>query len=387
MPLSIIRNDLVSMNTDAIVNAANTRLEQGGGVCGAIFTAAGAQDMQAACDAIGRCDTGDAVITPGFRLPARFVIHAAGPVWQGGSHGEELQLRSCYLRALALAARAGCASIAFPLLSSGIYGYPREAAFDVALSAVGTFLRDPAAAVKPGEVPLPPEAGDMQVTLVLFDSSATGVADARMTAITRYVDDHFATEVTQADIDHRLRETGSGGRKAGRMPRKASYPPQEGLDGPPQEGLAQMAEFMDAEAQPRLIEIAEHKRAYPADDRLEHLVRQPAASFAQHLLHLIDQKGMSDVDAYRRANIDRRLFSKIRSRKDYAPKKSTAVAFAIALGLDLTETGDLLARAGFALSSSSRADLIVQYCIEQGIRDINEVNRYLFHFGQPLLGA
>ncbi len=153
MPFQIVRNDITTMQVDAIVNAANSRLAQGGGVCGGIFAAAGAQELTRACRAIGHCDTGDAVITPGFRLPARYIIHAVGPIWQGGTNGEEALLRSCYLNSLALAERHGLRSIAFPLISSGIYGYPKAAALSVAVSAISSFL---------------PEH-DMTVCLVIFD--------------------------------------------------------------------------------------------------------------------------------------------------------------------------------------------------------------------------
>ena len=153
MPIQIVQDDITTMRTDAIVNAANSRLAQGGGVCGAIFAAAGAQELTRACRTIGYCDTGDAVITPGFRLPARYVIHAVGPVWQDGTNGEEALLRSCYLNALALAERHGLRSIAFPLISSGIYGYPKAAALSAAVSAIGSFLSE----------------HDMAVYLVIFD--------------------------------------------------------------------------------------------------------------------------------------------------------------------------------------------------------------------------
>ncbi len=120
MPFNIIRNDIVSMEVDAIVNAANTGLKQGGGVCGRIFSTAGEQEMTKACDAIGWCEPGSAVITPGFKLPAKFVIHTVGPIWQGGKKGEEKVLRSAYRSSQELATRYNLESIAFPLISSGI---------------------------------------------------------------------------------------------------------------------------------------------------------------------------------------------------------------------------------------------------------------------------
>jgi O-acetyl-ADP-ribose deacetylase len=141
MPFQTLRADIVTLGTDAIVNAANPALKAGGGVCGAIFRAAGADRLQAACDRIGGCAVGDAVITPGFLLPARYVIHTPGPVWRGGNEGEEALLSACYRRSLEVAAAHGLGSIAFPLISAGVYGYPREGALRVAQSAIAAYLK------------------------------------------------------------------------------------------------------------------------------------------------------------------------------------------------------------------------------------------------------
>ena len=153
MSLHLIQCDITTLQVDAIVNAANSRLAPGSGVCGAIFRAAGYQKLDAACRAIGGCPTGQAVLTDGFDLPARYVIHTVGPIWQGGDHGEQALLQSCYENSLVLAVQQGCKSIAFPLISSGIYGYPREQALRVAISAIQTSLR----------------RQELEVTLALFD--------------------------------------------------------------------------------------------------------------------------------------------------------------------------------------------------------------------------
>lgn len=156
MPFTLIQNDITKMEADAIVNAANTELKMGGGVCGAIFKAAGAAEMQAACDKLAPIKTGEAVITPGFRLPAKYVIHTAGPIYKDGKHGEEALLRSCYINSLKCAVENGCESVAFPLISSGIYGYPKEEALRAAASAIQDFLAD----------------HDLLVSLVMLDKTA-----------------------------------------------------------------------------------------------------------------------------------------------------------------------------------------------------------------------
>jgi len=140
--IEILQGDITRLDVDAIVNAANSRLAGGGGVDGAIHRAAGAAELQAACRQIGGCATGDAVITPGFKLPARYIIHTVGPVYRGGTHGEAELLASCYRRSLEVARDHGLKTIAFPAISTGIYGYPFEAATQIALRSVGDFLAD-----------------------------------------------------------------------------------------------------------------------------------------------------------------------------------------------------------------------------------------------------
>lgn len=320
MPFTIVRNDITRMPVDAIVNAANSALAPGGGVCGAIFAAAGYEELNRACRKLGGCPTGQAVITPGFQLPAQYVIHTVGPVWQGGGHGEAGLLESCYRTSLQLAEKQGCRSVAFPLISSGIYGYPKREALEIAVSAIGAFLRD----------------HELEVYLVVFDRSAVTLTQQRLGSIQAYIDDHYAEQVQAAQSQ--------------RMPEQAP---------------------MAAAPRPR---------------SLKDLVANLEESFSKRLLRLIDQRGMTDVEVYHRANLDRKLFSKIR-KEGYQPSKPTAIALAIALELSLDETRDLLAKAGYALSHSNKFDVIVEYFIQAGIYDIYEINEALFAFDQRLLGA
>lgn len=162
MPVSVVVGDLTRLPVDAIVNAANTALAPGGGVCGAIFAAAGYGELDRACRAIGGCPTGQAVFTPGFALPAKYIIHTAGPIWHGGGQGEAKLLRSCYDTSLRLAWDQGCRSIAFPLISAGIYGYPKQEALEIALDAMTRFAQD----------------HPMDITLAVLDSEIAAMAEA-----------------------------------------------------------------------------------------------------------------------------------------------------------------------------------------------------------------
>lgn len=370
MPFEIIRNDITKMEVDAIVNAANNRLRMGGGVCGAIFEAAGAAEMQAACDAIGSCATGEAVMTEGFALPARHVIHVVGPVWNGGGSGEEAQLRACYSNALGLAMAHGLGSIAFPLISSGIYGYPKDQALRTAVDEIGRFLLE----------------HELQVWLVVFDRSAYAIGTRLFADIRRYIDDQYAdarmdrrsrSEEFRTMAPESLQQVNEAGVEA--------YCADERLAEPGPMAESSLAPCMASREKKRFVRTTVEA---PVKSRsLSEVVVELEASFSERLLQLIDEKGMTDVETYKRANLDRKHFSKIRSLKGYNPGKTTAVALAVALRLSLDETQDLLARAGYTLSRSSCADMVVAYFIEQGNHNIFEINEALFAFEQGLLGA
>jgi O-acetyl-ADP-ribose deacetylase (regulator of RNase III) len=356
MPLKIARNDICEMKVDAIVNAANSALKMGGGVCGAIFAAAGADKLQAECDRIGRCIVGEAVITGGYDLPAKYVIHTVGPVWQGGGRNEAELLYRCYINSLQLALEYKLKSIAFPLISSGIYGYPKDQALRIAITAISDFLL----------------SHEMMVYLVVFDKKAFMLSEKIFTAIEKYIDDHYVEEHLKHDRRRRHRQA---------LEIKGSRSDSK---------FSETEEDVDSQLLEENILSYNVFDSAPAPDvkrSLEDVLGQLDESFSEMLLRLIDEKGMTDVETYQRANIDRKLFSKIRSRKDYKPKKVTAIAFAIALRLNLDETRDLLGKAGYALSHSSKFDLIIEYFIQEGNYNINEINEALFAFDQVLLGA
>ena len=337
MPLEIVRNDITKMAVDAIVNAANESLLGGGGVDGSIHRAAG-PELLAECRTLGGCKTGEAKVTGAYRLPCKYVVHTVGPVWQDGKHGEREKLVSCYRTSLALARELGCETVAFPLISSGAYGYPKDQALRVAVDTIGEFLME----------------NDMTVYLVIFDRAAFQISGKLFSDIAAYIDDHYVDEHTDS---HRAR------------PYRLSR-------------LCENEDAVCASAAPP-APMAVSAGSGELDDLLEGL----DAGFSETLLQLIDRTGKKDSEIYKKANIDRKLFSKIRNNPDYKPSKATALAFAIALELDLEETKDFIARAGFALSHSSRFDVIIEYFIRRKKYDIFEINEALFAFDQSLLGA
>jgi O-acetyl-ADP-ribose deacetylase (regulator of RNase III) len=338
MPFSIVRNDITKMHTDAIVNAANSSLLGGGGVDGAIHRAAGPKLLEE-CRGLGGCAAGQAKATKGYDLPCRYVIHTVGPVWEGGSHSERDILYSCYKNSLLIAEKLGCGSVAFPLISAGAYGYPRQEAIEVASSAIGDFL----------------EAHEMDIYLTLFGRDTVVIGKKLFGEIKQYIDDNYVKQ-----HDDIRRRTGM---------------------------FANLMAYGEAKAAaPRMAAVYEDSYA-DADSALDDILVREEETFSQQLLRLIDEKGLTDVQTYKKANIDRKLFSKIRSNKDYTPKKSTVLAFAIALELDVPQTQELLEKAGYALSPSIKSDVIVKYFISHRNFDIFTINQALFSFDQSLIGV
>ena len=326
MPLHIIRNDITKVECDAIVNAANSSLLGGGGVDGAIHRAAGKALLEE-CRTLGGCKTGEAKITKGYKLPCKYVIHTVGPVWQGGADGEKALLESCYRSSLSLALEYNCESVAFPLISSGIYGYPKAEALRVATDMITEFLCD----------------HDMTVYMVIFDKKSLAISEKLFSEVKTYIDDVYEEEHTC------------------RRPRQI---------------------FSD------MLSVPAAAKGMAADSvRLEDLFEVMDESFSQMLLRKIDERGMTDAECYKKANVDRKLFSKIRNDINYHPKKTTAVAFAIALELDISEAAELISKAGYSLNHSNKFDIIIEYFIINRIYDIFKINETLFSFDQVLLGV
>ncbi|MEG0441971.1 MAG: O-acetyl-ADP-ribose deacetylase [Oscillospiraceae bacterium] len=324
MPIEIIRNDITKMKVDAIVNAANESLLGGGGVDGCIHLAAG-PELLAECRTLGGCETGNSKITGAYKLPCKYVIHTVGPMWHGGSSGEREQLTSCYRTSLALAAEHGCETVAFPLISSGVFGYPTDRALRVAMDTISAFLME----------------HEMTVYLVVFDRKAFQISGKLFTDIEEYIDQCYVDEHTNRRRHNCILED----------------------------------------------TICESVAESTAENSLGDLLAKTDAGFSETLLKLIDRTGQKDSEVYKRANVDRKLFSKIRNTPGYRPSKPTALAFAVALELNLGDTRDLISRAGFALSHSSKFDIIVEYFIECRNYNVFEINEALFAYDQSLLGA
>lgn len=343
MPIQIVRNDITKIECDAIVNAANSSLLGGGGVDGAIHKAAG-KGLLLECMKLGGCRVGQAKLTKAYKLPSKFVIHTVGPKWKGGQKGEKELLESCYREALRIAIDNNCESVAFPLISSGVYGYPKDQALRVAVDVISAFLIE----------------HDMLVYIVVFDKSAFQISEKLFADIASYIDDKYVD--THFEFNRTQRDAWGESTLLG----ETRVLPEEDFVG------------MSAPC-------AQSKAASKAVS-LEEAVNQIDESFSQMLLRKIDEKGLTDAECYKKANVDRKLFSKIRSDIHYRPSKPTTIAFAVALELSLEETKDMLMKAGFALSRSNKFDIIIEYFISNNNYNVFEINEALFAFDQSLLG-
>ena len=329
MPFEIVRNDIVNMKVDAIVNTANPRPIIGAGTDKAVHDKAGARLLLARKE-IGNIAVGEAAITPAFDLDANYVIHTAGPIWRDGKSSEEALLASCFKNSLRLAKEKECESIAFPLISTGSYGFPKPLALQIAVREISSFLME----------------NEMQVYLVVFEKQSFELSEKLFKSVSSYIDANYVSDKMNLEY---------GTSKL----RRRDY----------EEMLLHESSYEITSKMPNL------------DGMLNNLDR----GFSETLLDLIDKTGKKDSEIYKKANVDRKLFSKIRNNVNYKPSKATALAFAIALELDLDETSDLLSRAGYALSQSSKLDVIVRYFIENKKYDIFELNSVLFEFDQPLI--
>lgn len=417
MPFQIIRNDITNIKADAIVNSANPEPVYSRGTDGAIYQKAGAESLLAERRKIGRIEVGEAALTPAFGMNARFIIHTVGPVWQGGHKGEAEDVRRCYRNSLYLAKEHGCESIAFPLLSTGTYGFPKGEALNIALWEIRDFL----------------SKEDMLVYLAVFDGESFELSGKLFEGIDSYIDEKYVADrlaeeysVSSAYNEPYSEEEDTSWRgksvplkpfvhrDSGKKPWKnspeefvapmaaamptdmsgESFQEQRGFQDVPKAPVPSAAALIMPDKEisgkekkkGKLQSLFSGKKGKKAERSLEDVMAQLGETFQERLFGLIDEKGLTDVEVYKKANLDRKLFSKIRCNADYRPKKTTAIALAVALELNLDETKDLLSRAEMALSPSSKFDLIITYFIEQEVYDIYAINLALFQHEQPMLG-
>ena len=329
MPFQIIRNDITKVKSDAIVNTANPEPVIGGGTDTAIYNAAGADEMLSERKKIGNIAVGDAAYTPAFGLDAKYVIHTVGPYWQDGEHGEKDMLRSCYRKSLELADELGCKSIAFPLISTGVYKFPKGEALRIALSVIQDFLLE----------------HDMEVTIAVFDKGSFEMSGKLFAGIDEYIDEHYVADAIDSEY------------RSDNMQRRIRGYERE-----------------------RMNNLREQK-----EPTLDDVLKSRSETFSEMLFRLIDERGLKDSAVYNGANVTKQVFSTIRCKPDYQPKKKTALAFAVSLKLDMNTTRKLLASAGYALSPSDKTDLIVQYFIEHKNYSIIDINIALDDLKLPSL--
>ncbi|MDD7201810.1 MAG: macro domain-containing protein [Sphaerochaetaceae bacterium] len=376
MPFKIIRNDITRVKADAIVNTANPEPLFASGTDAAIYKAAGADGLLAERKKIGRIAPGEVAATIAFALPAKYIIHTVEPAWAGGNHGEYDILRSCYRKSLLLADQLGCESIAFPLIATGVCGFPKDRALEIALSVIREHLED----------------SDLDVTLVVSGRSSYQIASGLVERIDAFIDENYVAERTAEESGGAFKGL-SESRRRRKHWKRGTYLGSVHLDTLPSDAMASsMADLTEEDrgedvSYAPVAEVALPSPApKPEKTSLEDAIGNLGESFQERLLRMIGERGMTDPEVYKRANVDRKLFSKIRCSEDYIPKKKTIVALAIALRLSLDEAKDLLASAGLMLTNNSKADVIVRFCLENEIYDIFEVNALLFKYHQPILG-
>ena len=332
MPFQIIRNDITKVKADAIVNTANPNVAVGDGVDYAIYKAAGREKLLEARKKIGLLMPGEVAITEALDLEAKYIIHASGPWWQGGEEGEELLLKRCFDNSLQLAWENGCRSMAFPLLATGTYGFPKKLAIEIAVHSFRIFLQE----------------HDMEIMLVVFGNEAVNISGELVDEVRSFVDDHYVKEALSEEYR-----------------RDRLYL---------EECQVCASVFKSVEAEPTVS----------LDDALKSIYTE---SFEKYLQKLINKKGLKNSQVYAAANISKQYFSKLLKGK-VKPSKEKVLALAIGLNLNLDEAVDFLRIAGYALSPISQTDTIVEYFIRNKDYNVLKIDIVLFDYGlEPLSNA
>lgn len=363
MPFTIVRDDLTRMQVDAIVNTANPHPKIGTGTDYAIYKAAGAEKLLKERQKIGDIDRGDAAITGGYSLPAKYIIHTVGPIWINGNASEEDLLRSCYQNSLNLAVKRKCKSIAFPLISTGNYGFPKDLALKIVIEVVQQFLED----------------HEMMIYLVVFGSDTTRLSETLFSKIEERITDEYAARKATEEYAFPMEY------------QEEALPPGQYPDFYSEMQMRPHAQQAPAPASskgnkaPAPGIFSSNKSSSAIRRSLKSLLAQKDETFSQMLLRLIKEKGMTNAQVYKKANQSKQNFSKIKNDKDYQPQKKTAMAYALALELNLDESKDLLARAGYTFSPSNDFDRVIEYCIETREYNIIEIEIILYDLGLETL--
>ena len=347
------------MDTEAIVNTASPEVSVGAGCDSAVYKAAGQEELLSyRREHIGRVPEGEAFLTPGFGLRVKYIIHAVSPFYRDGTRGEEEKLRSCYRKSLALAKENGIRSIAFPLISTGSFGYPKEEGMRIAVDEIAAFLLKNA----------------MDIFLVVFDTGSTLLGAKITPDLETYIDHNYVKEKREEEYGE-LESAGSGiSRRRERNLAAKNLPcPLTGA------AAASMASVMAEPLDPSFDFEEQH------ESRLEERMQHLSDTFSQYLLYLIREKKMENAEVWKRAIVDKKVFSKLKSHPDYHPQKLTALCLCVGAKLNLDETKDLLARAGYALSPCDKTDIIFSYFIENGIYDMIELDIQLEEHGLPCI--
>lgn len=389
MAFKIVRNDIVRMQTEAIVNTANDHPTVGSGCDHAVYTAAGHDELLAyRKEHIGFVEEGGAFITPGFNLHAKYIIHAVSPFYEDGKHGEEEKLRACYRNSLQLAKENNIKSIAFPLISTGGFGYPKEEGMRIAIDEIYDFLFD----------------NEMDIYLVVFDAKSVTLGEKLYPDLEAYIDQNYVLQKGEEEYNSRYFSSarrGDIGREAykrqqadleerlQRTSRPIMAPKMMSVSVPlelPKDGTALLEDTDELLTN----ECTCDSDIYEDEDKYEELKRKLdkckehlADSFSEYLLYLIQERGMTNVEVYKRAIVDKKLFAKIKNDVTYHPQKLTCLCLCIGAKLNLDETKDLLARAGYALSPSDMRDVIFSYFIEHEIYDMVDIDIQLEEYGLP----
>lgn len=353
MPFKIIRNDITKVRADVIVNTANPKPIYASGTDLAVYQAAGADDLLAERKKIGCIERGDIAVTDAYALNAKYIIHTVGPIWVDGKHGEFEILESCYEKSLQKALELRCDSIAFPLISTGVYGFPKDKALQIAVSVFSRFLLE----------------NDMQIILVVFDKKSFQLSGQLVGEIDSFIDANYIRQKRKSEY-------------RGRLFRSNIIEADIPYDSEVYEECRCYSAKEETEPD-LLMSVPMQEKAMSLEEELENI----GMSFHDKLFELIDKSGLDNKDVWKRANLDRKHFSKIQCDDNYHPKKKTVMALCIALKLDLEEAKDLLARADWAFSPSSKVDLIVQKAIIDKQYDIYQLNLVLFKYTNEILGV